>query len=639
MMMGAAGLSEALQYVEDVFSTYLYTGNGGGLQTITNGIDLAGKGGLVWGKSRAAASSHFLLDTARGGSSILRSDQSVAAITQAGTITFGANGFDLDNNGLVGSVNAANVTWTFRKAPKFFDVVTFTANGSLNTVLHTLGSVPACIFVKRLDSAGSWVVYHRGLPNPNNQLLSLNSGNAASNATAYWGTGPTSTQFQVDLTNAAGTYVAYLFAHDPSADGLIQCGGISNAGFGSNPLNSVTLGWEPQFVLLKATNQGGSDWVILDSMRGWENLENAPSGSRDAVLFANTAFSESRANEYGHPTATGFEFAGFNANATSGDYIYIAIRRPNKPPTLGSQVFNPQLRTGDASENNINVGFPVDFFFTRARNGDRWVSGNRLAGLGRHLAFNLTDSELNYGTPIQSASINNGVLYGDIGGANPPLDASGVAYIDCWFRRAPKFFDVVAYTGTGVARTVNHNLGAVPELMIVKARNAAANWYVYAQPLGNTGVLFLNTTNANLGPFAGPWNATSPTSSVFTVGTEASVNQSGLTFAAYLFASLAGVSKVGSYTGNGASQTINCGFTTGARFILIKRTDAAGDWYVWDTARGIVTGNDPRLSLNTNAAELSDDSVDPDPTGFIVNQLAATNINVNGGQYIFLSIA
>jgi hypothetical protein len=100
------------------------------------------------------------------------------------------------------------------------------------------------------------------------------------------------------------------------------------------------------------------------------------------------------------------------------------------------------------------------------------------------------------------------------------------------------------------------------------------------------------------------------------------------------------VSKVGSYTGNGTSQTIDCGFTSGARFILIKRTDSTGDWYVWDSARGIVAGNDPHLSLNTTAAEVTtDDSVDAESSGFIVNQDAGTNVNVDTASYIFLAIA
>lgn len=126
---------------------------------------------------------------------------------------------------------------------------------------------------------------------------------------------------------------------------------------------------------------------------------------------------------------------------------------------------------------------------------------------------------------------------------------------------------------------------------------------------------------------------------MFTLGT-AGANVSGSTYVAYLFATKAGISKVGSYTGNGTSQTINCGFTTGARFILIKRTDATGDWYVWDSVRGIIAANDPHLSLNTTAAEVTtNDSVDPASVGFIVNQVAATNINVNAASYIYLSFA
>jgi hypothetical protein len=207
-------------------------------------------------------------------------------------------------------------------------------------------------------------------------------------------------------------------------------------------------------------------------------------------------------------------------------------------------------------------------------------------------------------------------------------------------RRAPSFMDTVCYTGTGANRTVTHNLTVVPELMIVKNRSDATGraWAVYANA-DNTDYLVLNTTAATVDDIT-YWNDTSPTSTVFTVGTNNSTNESADTFVAYLFATCAGVSKVGSYTGNGTTQTINCGFTGGARFVLIKRTDSTGDWYVWDSARGIVAGNDPHLSLNTSAAEVTtDDSVDTDSTGFVVNQLSATNINVTSASYIFLSVA
>ena len=136
------------------------------------------------------------------------------------------------------------------------------------------------------------------------------------------------------------------------------------------------------------------------------------------------------------------------------------------------------------------------------------------------------------------------------------------------------------------------------------------------------------------------WNNTSPTSSNFTVGTSNDVNGSGRTYVAYLFATCAGVSKVGSYTGNGTTQTINCGFAGGARFVLIKRTDSTGDWYVYDTARGMTTLTDPYLLLNSNAAESATlGSVTTVTTGFAVNASILSAINTNSASYIFLAIA
>jgi len=100
------------------------------------------------------------------------------------------------------------------------------------------------------------------------------------------------------------------------------------------------------------------------------------------------------------------------------------------------------------------------------------------------------------------------------------------------------------------------------------------------------------------------------------------------------------VSKVGSYTGTAATQQINCGFTGGARFVLIKRTDSTGDWYVWDSARGIVAGNDPYLLLNSTAAEVTNtDYVDTYSAGFEISSTAPAGINANGGSFIFLAIA
>jgi hypothetical protein len=172
-----------------------------------------------------------------------------------------------------------------------------------------------------------------------------------------------------------------------------------------------------------------------------------------------------------------------------------------------------------------------------------------------------------------------------------------------------------------------------------KNRNNSQVWGVYNSNSGNSGRLILNATDSLYSPVQ-DWNSTSPTDSVFSLGGEYRVNGPSYTYVAYLFATLAGVSKVGSYTGTGADLNVDCGFSAGARFILIKRTDSTGDWYVWDSARGIVSGNDPYLLLNSTAAEVtSTDYIDPLSSGFTVTSSAPAALNASGGTYIFLAIA
>jgi hypothetical protein len=202
------------------------------------------------------------------------------------------------------------------------------------------------------------------------------------------------------------------------------------------------------------------------------------------------------------------------------------------------------------------------------------------------------------------------------------------------FKRAPSFFDVVCWTGLGSGtQTIPHNLGAVPELMFVKRRSTALDWYVYSSATGATNTLILNTTAASAA--SGNFGSTTPTSTNFYIG-----GGPGGTWVTYLFATCAGVSKVGSYTGTGAAQTINCGFTSGARFVLIKRTDSTGGWHVWDSARGIIPSNDPYLLLNSTAAEVTGtDYIDTTAVGFDITSTAPAAINANGGTFIFLAIA
>jgi hypothetical protein len=638
------GVPAVPNYIEEVFSTYLYTGNSTA-RSITNDIDLSTKGGLVWLKNRSVSvvdPQHTLTDTARGATKWMESSGTGAQVTTANTLTaFNTNGFSLGVGDKVNENGITYASWTFRKQPKFFDVVTYTGTGSARTVAHNLGSVPGMMIVKRTDSTGDWRVYHRSLSNTEFVSLNLTSAVASDSGALWNSTTPTSTVFSIGTSanvNASGaTYVAYLFAHDAGGFGLtgtdnvISCGSYT----GTGSTLSITLGYEPQWVMIKRTDTT-ADWQIIDNMRGW---------TADGVcqrLVPNTSAAEAgpTGSTFLFPTATGFGSAGSSAivNASGGTYIYIAIRRgPMKVPTSGTSVFDVDTQTGAGTSagQTITTNFPVDLEISMGRDA---AYGNvvidRLRGGQNYLLSQSTAAEVNFTsyTPLVGFANNTGITDANYG-------STTASYVAWNFRRAPSFFDEVCYTGTGSLTTITHNLAAVPELIFVKRRSATNSWYTYNSTIGAANILALNLTIASTADNAA-WNSTSPTSTVFTVNTESAVNFSGQTYVAYLFASCAGVSKVGSYTGTATTKQIDCGFTGGARFVLIKRTDSTGDWYVWDSARGIVSGNDPYLLMNSSATEVtSTDYIDTYSAGFEISSTAPAAINASGGTFIFLAIA
>jgi len=645
------GATAVIPYIEDVFSTYLYTGTGA-TQTITNGIDLSGKGGLTWIKSRSAATDHALYDTARGATFDLVSNSTAAQTTRAtGLTSFNSTGFSIGTLSKINTSAATYTSWSFREQAKFFDVVTYTGTGSNTTIAHNLGSVPGWIIVKRTDTTADWAVYHRSLANT--QYLLLNTTAAAATGATYWNsTTPTSSVFSVG-TNASvnasgGTYVAYVFAHDAGSFGLtgtdnvISCGSYTGNGSATGP--TVTLGYEPQWLLIKRTNLSAA-WSLADNMRG------LPVGGDPAILNPYNSDAETTSATAFSPNATGFQLTSTssNFNASGSTYIYIAIRRgPMKVPTVGTSVFGAETWAGTGTSprtfTSANWTFPADLVTVKSTDSATWSNtwGTRLTG-GSTVVTNTTNAELTSATSVAGyVSSFNQTGYTATAGtsSNSNYNNASASYVSYNLRRAPSFMDIVCYTGTGSNTTQTHNLAAVPELIIVKGRSGATAWQVYASALANTEYVVLNTTAAKA-TGATRWNSTTPTASVFSIGTATEVNTSAATYIAYLFATCAGVSKVGSYTGNGSTQTINCGFGAGgARFVLIKRTDATGDWYYYDSVRGMTVLTDPYLRFNvTNAETATLGSVTTVATGFAVDSAILAAINVNTGTYIFLAIA
>ena len=634
-------------YIEEVFSTYLYQADGSSTQTINNGIDLSGKGGLVWIKSRSNATGNVLVDTVRGSPNVIQSNTTNAQASWTNEFgSFSSTGFTVPYNTIYGETNFQTRTytsWTFRKQPKFFDVVTYSGDGNtFQTINHNLGSTPGCIIVKQTNSGSTnWVVYHRSI---GTDTLRLNLTNAktglggamlpSSTSVDFYGSGGSD-----PLNASGGTYVAYLFAHNAGGFGLtgtdnvISCGSYTT---NASAVGSATLGYEPQFLMVKRAT-GVGEWYIVDNMRGW-GMTQAPtlrpnsSGIEDATGFGGSLI----------PTATGFEDNG--AIATSSTLIYIAIRRgPMKVPTSGTSVFLPQTRTGtDSGTVTVsNIGFTPDLAIIQARGSNQGVFEDRLRG-NFALFSPQTNAESNTG--VEGASGQQGWAFNASTGYGNGNDN----YINYFLKRAPGYFDEVCYSGNSAQTAYNHNLGVAPELVIVKVRNVSGEswpvWCIYGTQQ-NSWATILDGTNPYQNRGANLWGtnpvaAPSMTSTTFRLGNNDAVNVSGNTYVAYLFATAAGVSKVGSYTGNGSTQTINCGFTGGARLVLIKRTDSTGDWYVYDTARGMTVLTDPYLLLNQTVAETATlGSVTTVSTGFAVNASILAAINTNAASYIFLALA
>jgi hypothetical protein len=593
----------------------------------------SGDGGMVWFKDRNVGDNHYLYDTERGITKQLMSNATSAeSTTSTGITAVNTDGYTM---GTFNGINRSGydfASWTFRKAERFFDVVTYTGDDTAGReIAHNLGCEVGMMFIKDLDNGKNWMVYHKDIANT--EQLYLNTGAGVAYSTSVWNsTTPTSTEFTLgthgNVNSSASTYVAYLFAHDPVGednDGMIACG--SYTGNGASVGVFQDIGWEPQWILTKNTNLTNEQWHINDSMRGVtadglsQRLEPSTSGTEASgtmLDFKATGFTPYTADD--------------KINGSGNNYIYMAIRAPMmKEPESGTEVFKANYGLNASADGKaFEAGFPVDMYFRNNLAASSYYLSDRMRGGNKYLTTQYTGAET---TLAYSDKLDNQT------GVYTTSSSNYSAWM-CWmFKRAKGFFDVVAYTGNVTAgRTVNHSLSVVPEMMWVKARGLSQSWSVFSKDIANSESLLLDLTWAKTS-YPNDWNSTSPTDSVFSVGTDAHTNANNYDYIAYLFATLEGVSKVGSYTGNGSSQNIACGFSGGARFVLIKCIDG-GDWYVWDTERGIVTGNDPHLSLNTATSPVtSDDSIDPYSTGFTVNQVAATSINSSTGTYIFLAIA
>jgi len=594
--------------------------------------DGEGHGGLVWTKQRNQYKQHVLVDSERnsGGTAYyLSTDNTNAQQAEGWSWSFNGDGYSMDSTSseINDTSNKQYCSWTFRKAPKFFDVVySWTGDGtSSQTISHNLGSVPGAIFVKCTSVSDNWRVYHRSMGNTD--MMALDSTGAAFSSINHWNnTSPTATEFTVGANaNVSGrTYVAYLFAHNdgdgefgPDGDAdIIKCGTIAST---SADIVDVDLGFEPQWIMIKKASATGN-WQIFDNLRGM------PWGSDDQILEANRSDAESNSNRI-KANPDGFTASGFGTNT---DYIFIAVRRgPMAIPTIPNEVFSISDRK-NTTYNGPDPDFPsshrVDFALYKDNIGTtgNWVASSRLQS-GKRLMPNTDDTEASSG--FYSFDYNKG--WGNSGNG---ADANDISWM---WKRAPNYFDVVCYQGDGTAnQTFNHNLQATPEMVWIKNRSRTQDWFVWVDDDITTNEGRLNSSS----DFGYNVIGTVTDTTVQTLYTnQFATNYSGDDYVAYLFTTLDGVSKVGSYTGNGSNQNIDCGFSNGARFVLVKVYDGSSNWQLAGAyGIGITTGSDSLLRLDLNNALTTFDFIDPYSAGFNVT---GGQLNTSGTNYMFYAIA
>jgi hypothetical protein len=326
-----------IKKASDYFNTKLYTGTGAE-QSISS-LDFSPD--LTWIKNRDTTDWHRLLDSVRGATEELYSNDNNAEVTQAQSLkSFDSNGFTLGTLAEVNTSGENYASWNWRGSDSSavsntdgsitstvsanttsgFSIVSYTGTGANATVGHGLGVAPKMIIIKNRDSAVNWLVYHDSIPATN--TLILNTTDASASDAAYNNTDPTSSVFSLGVTgsgNGSGNnLIAYCFA---DVQGFSKFGSYTGNGQASTSSPFIYTGFKPAFVIIKNTIDTHG-WSITDNKRNGYN-ENS------VFLYANTSDADAS-----YPMTSfysnGFQpiEAGADKGATnqSGDtYIYMAF--------------------------------------------------------------------------------------------------------------------------------------------------------------------------------------------------------------------------------------------------------------------------------------------------------------------------
>jgi len=325
-----------------------------------------------------------------------------------------------------------------------------------------------------------------------------------------------------------------------------------------------------------------------------------------------------------------------------------------------SVYFNTKLYTGNgnSSQSITGVGFQPDWVWVKNRGTtDDHVLHDAVRGAGKRIKSNSNAAEATVTNQITAfttdgftssnstdtgANSNNYASWNwKAGGGQGSSNTDGSINTTYTSVNTTAGFSISKYTGTAANATVGHGLGAVPKMIIVKnlisSGGSAEHWYVYHASLGNNKDLLLNLTN-DASNTVTTWNTTTPTSSVFSIGSGDGVNKSSQANIAYCFAEKKGYSKFGNYRGNGNANGpfIYTGFKPA--FVILKKTSGADNWTINDNKRVGYNADNNELFANLTNAEDTNDVLDLLSNGFKLRHTAGRH-NTAGGTYVYMAFA
>ena len=669
-------------------NTVLYTGDGTAVSVANTGY----APDFVWIKNRDDTNHHRLYDTVRGSNQMLSSSQAAAEQTKGGGLTsFDSDGFSVGNDGSENNSGDNFVAWTWdagdNQTSTGISGVLYSGSG-IKRQVNGFGFSPDLVWIKNRLAANFHYLYdsvrgvHKSLSTNSTgaedgypfQLESFDSdGFTVGNDTAGYNNYPGRNYIAWGwdagdgdpVSNTTGDINSTVKANDATGFSIVSYTG--NGTSNSEQTIGHGLSTAPKVVIVKDRTSASTRWTFYStdlSSDGTYAVKNLLLNSS----AAESAYSSQIRGIQGSNTFSVRDVdANGNANVNKSGDNYIAYCFSE---VSGVSKFSTYTGTGSSGKAITGLGFRPGFLMIKEISSTgNWaiVDGTRSPFgevTGDYLYANLAQAEGGGSAPLQFDSdgftINSGdsdtnasgqtYLYmafkGSYSDYVSPLNTTGT--IDSRVKANPsKGFSIVSYAGNnGSNQTVGHGLGVTPSMFIIKNRTDATSWPVYhkdiSTPLSNA--MYLNSTNAAFG--WAYWGTGGLSSTVFPVhyGSADVTNQSGKDYIAYVFAEIAGYSKIDKYTGtNNTGNSVTTGFRPG--FVMIKNASASASWNIIDSTRSPVstTGNgqfQSRLFPNLANAESTDaDVIEFTDTGFVINITSSSQFNNSGNTYIYMAFA